>query len=144
MNLKKLLAGTMIAGTLVVGAAGAASASEAGSGPAAPTTETGARAKHPGARAEVRKAVVEITLEVTQGTKTELRAAIADGGSLASFAESKGVEPQTLIDALVRAADARIDAAVDNGRMSSARAEKVKAKVPARVGKLVHRTRAGK
>jgi hypothetical protein len=69
----------------------------------------------------------------------ELRAALADGRSLAQVAEAEGVERQTVVDALVAAANAHIDEHVADGDLTAEQAEARKAEVAERVADLVDR-----
>ncbi|MGY1746436.1 hypothetical protein [Blastococcus sp. SYSU D00695] len=74
-------------------------------------------------------------------TEEELRTALqADGASLASVAQEEGVDVQTLVDALVRAATDRIDQAVSDGRLTQADADQVLADLEQRITDRVHRT----
>lgn len=47
-----------------------------------------------------------------------LREALGEGQTIAEVAEANGVSGQTVIDALVAALDARLDGAVENGRIT--------------------------
>jgi len=70
--------------------------------------------------------------------RATLRAGLASGKTIAEIATDNHVDPQTVIDALVSAAKAQLDAAVTAGKITSARAAKIEARVPARVAKLVN------
>ena len=59
---------------------------------------------------------------------------------MASWAESRGADQTSVRDALIAAANARIDQAVANGRLPADRAGTLKAKVPDLVTKLMTRT----
>ncbi len=67
-----------------------------------------------------------------------LRTAVRDGQSVADVARSHDVDPQAVIDAIVAAANTKIDAAVDAGKIDADRAATMKEKVPVRVTKLVN------
>jgi hypothetical protein len=56
-------------------------------------------------------------------TTDELRQALAGGQTIAAFAQSKNVEPQTVIDALVAESKTRLDAAVAAGKLTQAQAD---------------------
>ena len=49
----------------------------------------------------------------------ELRAALAEGQSLAAVAEANGVDPQDVVDALVAEVEAKLDAAVEAGDLTA-------------------------
>ena len=86
------------------------------------------------ARAFVRKVVTD-TIGIDAAT---LRADVRSGQTIAEIATAKGVAPQTVIDALVTAATTKLETAATNGRISSDRAHKIEAKLPARFTKLVN------
>jgi len=65
---------------------------------------------------------------------TELRS----GKSLADVATAKGVDPQTVIDSLVAAANTRIEGAVASGKIDQAKADEMKQKLPDRIKALVN------
>lgn len=67
----------------------------------------------------------------------ELRDALRDGQTLAEVAEARGVEVQTLVDALVAEATDRLEAAVADGRISQERADEVLADLPDRIAERV-------
>jgi polyhydroxyalkanoate synthesis regulator phasin len=69
-----------------------------------------------------------------QDLLTELRS----GKSLADVAKAKGVDPQTIIDSLVTAANAKIDDAVKNGKLDQAKADEMKQKLPDHIKDLVN------
>lgn len=62
--------------------------------------------------------LVEITAEVTGLSEDEVVAALEDGQTFAEIAEGEGVEPQEIVDAAIAEAEARLQEAVDNGRLS--------------------------
>lgn len=63
----------------------------------------------------------------------ELRSDIKAGQSVADVAAAKGVS----VDTVVADASAKIDQAVTNGKLTQAKADAAKAKLPAQVTKLV-------
>lgn len=133
MNAKKLVATIALAGTLTVGAAGVASAADGSAGSAGNPAATALGARHP----LLRRAVVGIVSKTLGVTRLQLRNALRSGKSISEYATSLGKDPQTVVDALVKAADARIDKAVSNGRITSQRADTLKAKVPGWVNQVV-------
>lgn len=66
-------------------------------------------------------------------TVDELRAALADGSTIAEAAAANDVDVQTVIDALVAEATARLDAAVADGRLDADRAEELNADLVDRI-----------
>lgn len=56
-------------------------------------------------------------------TEDELRTALRDGGTLAEVAEANGVEPQTVIDALVAELQNRLDQKVADGDLTQEEAD---------------------
>ena len=67
----------------------------------------------------------------------DLRAALRDGQTIAEVAEANGVERQAVVDALVAAGTARIDAALEAGRIDQARADERAAALPDRAAAIV-------
>jgi hypothetical protein len=67
----------------------------------------------------------------------ELRDALADGKSIATVAEERGVELQAVVDAMVATATERIDAALADGRIDEDRATELKAELPERIDEFV-------
>jgi hypothetical protein len=136
MDTKKLVAGAALAGTLVAGTAGMAFAADT---PSTGTQDPSGQSTHPRLRHAAR-AAGKVVLGVTGGTGEELRSYLKGGGTVAQWATDHGSSPQAVIDALVNAANARVDQAVVNGRISQARADTIKAKIPTLAEKLVNRT----
>ncbi len=62
-------------------------------------------------------------------TPKALAADLKGGQSIAEVASTKGVSAQTVIAALVKAGSARIDKALANGKITSAQAAKLKARL---------------
>jgi len=69
----------------------------------------------------------------------ELRDALADGKSLAQVAKDQGKSVDGLVDALVADATKRIDAAVDDGRLTKEQASELKQDLEERITDLVNR-----
>ena len=67
-----------------------------------------------------------------------LKAALADDQTLAQIAESNDIEAQTVIDALVAEANAEIDAKVESGRLTEARAETIRERLNERISDFVN------
>jgi len=159
--MKKLIATVAVAGLLVVGGAGAAFAADDGgsTGPNPATTQpangqpangqtangpsaNGARrAGHPALRRGLRRAALKISADTIHVGVDELRADLRNGQSIAQVAQAKGVDPQTVVDALVKAADARIDSLASTGRITAERAAKLKDRVPDVAQRVVNHVR---
>ena len=88
--------------------------------------------KHHGARltAEAVAKVLGIPVE-------ELRTQQQAGKTLAQIAEAEGISKTTLIDGLVKAAEAELDAAVKDGRLTQAQADQMKTGLRARITEKV-------
>ena len=133
--MKKILATLVTA--VVVGAgglavAGAASPSPSTSNPAATTA-----AKHPGVRAGLRKLGFETAAKTIGLEPLDLLAAMKGGHSIADVAQSHNVTEQTVVAAVVKALDARIQQAVDNHTITSDQGAKIDAAIAKRVPKVV-------
>jgi polyhydroxyalkanoate synthesis regulator phasin len=72
-------------------------------------------------------------------TRAELRSQLADGKSLAEIARAEGKSVDGLVQALVEDVSERIDAAVDDGRLSDDQAAELKEDLPDRITRLVNR-----
>ncbi|HZP29328.1 MAG TPA: hypothetical protein VFC99_10275 [Acidimicrobiia bacterium] len=141
--MKKLIATVAVAGLLVVGGAGAAWAADdggsSGSTPAVTRPAAGAaRANRPGLRRALRHAVLKVAADTIHIDVQELRTDLRDGQSIAQVAQSKGVDPQQVVDAIVKAADAKIDALAGAGRITSDRAARLKERVPQLASRIVN------
>jgi polyhydroxyalkanoate synthesis regulator phasin len=69
----------------------------------------------------------------------ELRDALADGKSLAQVAKDQGKSVDGLVDALLADAEKRIDAALDDGRLTKEHATELKQELKERITDLVNR-----
>jgi len=88
-------------------------------------------------RKEIRKAGVTISAKTIGVTPQVLVTDLKAGNSIAGVATQHGVSPQTVVNALVSAADSRINQAVTNGKLTAAEASVIEARLPARVTKAV-------
>jgi hypothetical protein len=141
MDIKKLIAGVAIAGTLTVGATSTAFATDGSS------TTSGAKPaavqfakRHPALRKAVRRGALKVILTETHATAAQLRAGLKSGQSIADFATAHGSSGAAVSAALVTRADAAIVKATGAGKLTTAQAATLTAKVPAAVAKLVNRT----
>jgi hypothetical protein len=133
--MKKLIAALTAATVLVVGGAGVAAAqTDSGSGSGATNTE---RRHHRPRRAAIRIAATA-SAETIGITVAELRDAVHGGQTVAAVAESKGVDPDAVEQAIVSALTEAVDRAVSEGRVSEERAAKVKERLPTFADRFVH------
>jgi hypothetical protein len=143
--LKKFVAPVVIGGALLAG--GMASAGEAGAAtPNASTTAPQTANKGQGNawlrahRKELRRAGVVISAKTIGITPKVLVTDLKAGNSIAGVATQHSVSPQTVVNALVSAADGKINQAVTAGKLTSTQANKIEAALPARVTKAVNHT----
>jgi hypothetical protein len=144
--LKKTIASLVVGGALLGGVASAGTAYAA-----APTTATAtassSTAGHPlrtwlkAHRKEIRKAGIEISAKTIGITPKALVTELRSGKSVAQVAAEHNVSAQTVVNALVGAADTKVDQAVTSGKLTSAQAAKIKAALPGYITKAVDRTR---
>jgi hypothetical protein len=137
MKMNKLVATVALAGALTAGTAGVAYAAEdsgATSGKPAATA-----VKHPRLRLLIRHRAGAIVADTLGVSRQDLRAALKSGQTVNQYAATFGDDkPAAVKDALVNAANQALDKAVANGRIDQARADEIKAKVPARVDKAMN------
>jgi hypothetical protein len=161
MNLRTILATATTAAILAtsgVALAGAATGNGSNAGKSSPTPAAVASATphRPNAghrmkvRLRIRKllkgagGVVAKTIGIDRAT---LRQELRSGSTIAQIATAHGSTPQAVIDAVVAAANKKIDAAVTAGKLSTERAAKIKERLPVRITRLVnewHPKRLGK
>jgi hypothetical protein len=142
MDVKKLVASVALAGAITAGTAGAAFAADGSasgsSDPSAQTPSAQAGRRHPGLRREIRRAGAKIVADTLGVSVEDLRAALKGGQSISSYATSLGKDPQAVVDALVKAADTKLDQLAADGKLSQERVDTIKGKVPERVDKIVN------
>ncbi len=141
---RKIIAPVVIGGAVLGGVAAtgtAYAATPAASTPSASHAGKGqVKAWVHSHRKELRKAGLDISAKTIGITPQVLRTDLKDGNSVAGVATQHNVSPQTVIDALVSAADSQVNAAVGTHQLTSAQASKIEAKIPARVAKVVNHT----
>jgi ribosomal protein S20 len=71
-------------------------------------------------------------------SESELESRLAQGKTLAQIAEDRGKSVHGLVDALVKAAERRIDAAVDRGNLTKSQADDLKSGLRDRTTRLVN------
>jgi len=138
MEMKKLIATVVTAGVVVVGTAGAASAAS-GSTPAAKSAHARI-AGHHGLRRRALRAGAKVAASTIGIEVKTLVSEVRSGKTVAEVAQSHNVDPQKVIDAVVTAANQKIDQLVADGKLSAERAATLKSKLVERVTKLVNHT----
>jgi len=143
--LKKTIASIVVGGALLGGVASVGTAYAAA--PATTATASTGTAGHPlhawlkAHRKEIRKDGVAVSAKTIGVTPKALVTELRSGKSVAQVAAEHGVSTQTVVNALVGAADTKVDQAVTNNQLTSAQAAKIKTALPVYVTKAVNRTR---
>lgn len=139
--MKKILASLV---TIVVLGTGGLAVASATAWPAASTPASTTRTKpatHPGTVRTMMRRLAFTTAASTIGmSPTDLLAAMKGGHSIADVAKTHSVEPQTVIDAIIRSVDARVQQALTNGTITSTQAAKLDHVVATRAPKFVDAT----
>jgi hypothetical protein len=140
--LKKIIAPVVIGGALLGGVATTGTAYAA-----APPASTAAHAGKGQIKAwvrahrkELRKAGLDLSAKTIGVTTQTLRADLKAGNSVAGVATQHNVNPQTVVSAVVTAADNQINQAVTDHHLTSTQASKIEAKLPGLVTKVVNHT----
>jgi uncharacterized protein YidB (DUF937 family) len=81
---------------------------------------------------------LEAAAEALGISADDLRSALEDGKTIADLAEERGVDVQTVIDAMVADATERIDQRVSDGDLDADRAAELKEDLPQRITDLVN------
>ena len=142
--LKKIIAAIVVGGALLVGVASTGTASA--TTPTVAVSATAPAGSHPLAawlrthRRQIRRAGIAISAKTIGVTPKELVTELRSGKSIAGVAGEHGVSAQTVIDAIVSAADTRVNQAVANNKLTSAEANKIESALPGYVAKAVNRT----
>lgn len=87
------------------------------------------------------RANLAVAAETIGVTEEELKTAIKDGQTIAAVAQSKNVDPQTVIDALVADGKERLAQAVEDGDLTQAQADERAARLPEHMTRFVNETR---
>ncbi len=134
------VAGVLLGGALSAGTASATTPTTAASAAAVPATKghLDARAWLRAHRRRLRREGVVISAKTIGVTPKDLVTELRTGKSVADVAGEHGVSAQTVVNALVTAADARVDKAVTSNKVTSAQATTIKAKLPTVVSKAVN------
>jgi hypothetical protein len=132
------------AGIAIAGATGSSSGSSPSvtASTVAPKSENTSRPAHSHRRARLRHRirvfVRKVVLETIGIDRPTLRSELRSGKTIGEIATAHGVEPSAVIDALVSGATTKLDAAASAGKITTERAQKIEAKLPARFTKLVN------
>jgi len=144
--LKKLVAPVVVAGIVLggVAATGVAYANTPTASVSASVKATGTvhnlRAWLRAHRRQIRRAGIAISAQTIGVTPQDLVGELRSGKSIAEVAGEHDVSTQSVIDALVTAADAKITLAVANHRITSQQGAWLEGVVPGFVTKQVNRT----
>ena len=87
---------------------------------------------------QIRKQGIQVAATTIGITPQELAKDLRDGQTVAQVATAHGVSPQAVIDAMVAKANARIDQAVANGKLTQAQGDKLKERASAVITKFVN------
>ncbi len=125
--------GALLFGVGTVGVANAAGAST-------PANKGQIKAWISSHRKELRRAGLAISAKTIGITPQTLAADLKAGNSVAGVATEHSVSPQTVVNALVSAADTQIHNAVTAGKLTSTEANKVETALPTFMTKAVDHT----
>lgn len=101
-------------------------------------SDTGEETEREGRRSNRRAAKTEALTEALGLTADEIKAGFAEGNSIADMAEAQGVATDDVKAALVAAANERIDAAVESGRLDEAEADEKRAELDERIDDMIN------
>ncbi len=147
MKRSSIIATTALGAALTLGAVGIGTAVLPGAAGAQTTTTqadsstaAGKLANHPRLRQLVKEEGT-IAAQTIGISPKELRSDVKGGQSVAEVAQAHGVDPQTVVDAVVKDLDAKLDKAVADGKVTQERATKIEDRLPTRIDKLVNHHR---
>jgi uncharacterized protein (DUF433 family) len=92
------------------------------------------------ARRRFARDAIAVSAKTIGVTPASLVQSLAHGQSVAQVASAHSVDPQTVVGALVKAGDTRIDQLVANHHLSADRAAKLKARLPQLATRFVNHT----
>ena len=116
-------------------------ATESQGTPAVTKPDGAARAGRRGVRVRVARGAIKVSADTIGIPKANLVAALEDGQSIAQVAEAHNVPTQTVIDALVNAGSTKVDKAVAAGKITQARGDAIKARLPQVAERIVNHVR---
>ena len=144
--MRKLLATTaagltLFGGSIAIAATGLTGVASAQS--STPTTQaagqpTGQKGDHANRRHVAKEALKEVAKDLDMSPK-DLLAELRSGKTVNQIAQEKGVPSQTIVDDLVGKVGAKVDKAVSEGKLTQEQGDKIKAKAPERIAKLMDR-----
>jgi hypothetical protein len=142
MRFTKTIASASVAAVLGltgVSVAGAASTGTTPKSSAATSAPSAKKADHAAAlRRKIRRQAGALVAKTIGIKRADLRKELVAGKTIAAIATEHGVQPQQVIDTLVAAANKKIDTAVTNGKLTAARAAKLKVRISTAIPKLVN------
>lgn len=131
--MKKLIASAAVSAVLATGGVAVAGAADTpDSAPAAAADGQGARLFR------AIQAAAKVAAETIGVDVSELRDAVRTGKTIAEIATEHGVDPATVVAAVVAAGRTRIDEAVTDGRLDEERATKLEERLPEIADRLVN------
>jgi hypothetical protein len=147
MSVKKIIAPVTIAGALLVGGIASTGTAFAATPATAGTAASAAKSAHPLAawlhahRRAIVKAGVTTSAKTIGISSKDLVSELRSGKSIAQVATEHGVSPTTVVNALVGAADAKVNAEVASHNLTAAQGSKIEAALPAAITKAVNKVR---
>ncbi len=141
---KKMLATVTAAGLLSLGATGVGFAAEngpdSGSNDKPPAAQEQGSAH--GTRRGVRRAAIKTAAEAAAATigveVSDLKTAVTGGQTVGAFAASKDVSAESVVAAVAKALNDRVDQAVTDGKVTAERATKAKERIPELADRFVN------
>ena len=137
-KITRIAAGIALAGALTVGTAGAAFAADGSGAETSAPAAAGATKGHPALRAAIRRGAANVISDTLGVSRQDLRTALQDGQTISQYATSLGKDPQTVVDALTSAANAKLDQLAANGRITAEREAKIQGRLPTAISKLMN------
>lgn len=135
--MKRFIVTVVAVGLLTVGTAGVAAAQTGGGGSTSPSSQpagTQAKAHH----RRVAAGVLAVAAKTLGVKPRELATGLCGGQTVAQIAAQHGKTTQDIVNALVKAADARIDQAVKSGKLDAAKAAQRKSTFEDRVSTRIN------
>jgi hypothetical protein len=134
--MKRVITAGVVVGLLTLGSVGVAAAQTTSTSPSNPPAPNAAN--HPGKFGRRGAGVLFVVARELKVKPRDLLTGLCSGKTLAQLASEHGKSAQDVINALVKAADARIDRAVQAGRINASQASQRKSTIEARVTNLVN------
>ncbi len=144
MKISSKLLAAGLSSLLAVGIAGAALAQDPpapGNGQAPAAEEGGRQGNNGGPRHRAGKGLLKNVAETIGIEVRALAEELKAGKTIAEVATANSVDPQLVIDNAIAAANARIDAAVEAGKIPAEKAAEMKTRVAEKITKVVNEGR---